>query len=402
MMTPCSRTLGRVEILLLTGFLFFLPLAEAPKNLFLYIFIIFWVLGSWRARNWGGGDRLLEWPLLVICLLSLLPVMLRESGWIPAFNNCVDFFSITVLLIVIARSRFSESQFHLLAAATGLGVMAALLDGQLRGGKFPYLHSVGHINQVAQYLGLVACAATGYFAYAKNFKATVWSLVTLVGFAYLTFATASRNAYFGVLMVIVTLLLITLACRDLRSFARLALIPICIVSSLTLLNPTALERQASQFSSTGALVDDARWKLWKSAFTVSPSLPFYGAGVGFFGEGNSPWRVQEIVESKGEVYKSTNYFFTNHGHNLFATWLVERGPLALLMLICWLCYLTFVLIRELKRAGDSTARPWLGAGVATLFASILFGIGNTSWHHEHGMLAAVLIALAVSNRSSTS
>lgn len=400
-MVPFGRTLGRVEILLLTGFLFFLPLAEAPKNLFLYVFIVLWIVDSWRNRNWGAGERSLELPLLAICVLSLLPVIHREAGWISALNNCVDFFSITVLLIVIARSRFSESQLHLFAAATGLGVMAALLDGQLRGAEFPYLHSVGHINQVAQYLGLLVCAAIAHFANAKNFKARVWSLGTFMGFAYLTFATGSRNAYFGVLVVIVTLLLITLAFRDLRSFARLALIPICVVSSLTLLRPVALERQASQLSRTGALVDDARWKLWKSALTVSPSLPFYGAGVGFFGEGNAPWRVQEIVESKGEIYKSENYFFTNHGHNLFVTWLVERGPLALLIFICWLCYLKFDLIRKLKRAEDPSARSCLSAGIATLFASVFFGIGNTSWHHEHGMLAAVLIALAVSVRRTT-
>jgi len=83
-----------------------------------------------------------------------------------------------------------------------------------------------------------------------------------------------------------------------------------------------------------------------------------------------------------------------HAHNLYLNTLAERGivgsvPLAA-VLIAW----GLLLFRRRPRPADSED-DWLlwGAAAAAWTVSVVAGLANTTLHHEHGMLAALLLGL---------
>lgn len=397
MTEPRYRFLSRIEIIFLAGFLFFLPLAEAPKNIFLYAFCIIWLIRCWQASAWGLPDRVYEVMLLGICLLSLVPLLHQNIEIFRAINNCVDFISIAFLLVVIARTKASSEQFSFLVAATFFGTVTALLDGLSRGAGGVYLHSVGHINQVAQYLGLMAAFTAGYLVFIRGFKRAGMAWTSLIILTALTTATGSRNTFFGLILLMAFAPLLFLLQRNYRKFACFTGGALLITSLLFISNPKPIERQISLVERSGSLIDLERAKLWRGAWLVVFDSSVFGNGVGYFGEANNPSRVEEILESRGLKFERSEYYFTNHGHNLMATWLVERGPIATALFVFWLAYALFGLAKTLTSTTASCSElRRVAAGVLVLSGSILFGVGNTSWHHEHGMLAAVAIGFGVS------
>lgn len=390
------RDLTRFEFFLLCAFLFFLPLAEAPKNIFLYSLFGVWAYGCAKRKNWGVNTPLFEWPLMLIVIMSFVPVFFRQSDWISALNNCFDFLSISLLMVLVARSRLSPIRSCWLFAWMFIGVCVAVLYGVWQGGQFPSLHSVGHINQVAIYLGIITIAALGAIFTGKNRREMVFYMGSAGLLYFLLIATGSRNALFATAL---TAALIPVLGFFAHMRVRAALVALCLTAVVTIslvYQPPALVRQLSQTASTQALVDDARQRLWRSSFFVAQSVPLFGHGVGFFGEGHSPARVQSLIERAGGTYEERSYFWTNHAHNLVLNWLVERGWIATIMFLTWISYVTYSLSAAIcRRRGVIKAGAFSDlVGTLTLVSTLFFGIGNTSWHHEHGMLAAVLIGIA--------
>lgn len=391
-----SRDLTRFEFFLLCAFLFFLPLAEAPKNFFLYSLFGVWAYGCAKRKNWGVNTPFFEWPLAFIVITSFVPVFFRQSDQIRALNNCVDFLSIALLMVLVARSRLSPIRSCWLFAWTSVGVCVAVLYGVWRGGQFPSLHSVGHINQVAIYLGIITIATLGAVFLGKNRNEMVFYMGSAGLSCFLVIATGSRNALFGTALTVALIPVLGFFTR-MRVRALMATLALTLaVGVVFIFQPTALVRQINQTASNKSLVDNARQSLWRSSYLVAQSAPLFGYGVGFFGEGHSPQRIEHLVKATGTNYHEKDYVWTNHAHNLFLNWLVERGWISTAVFVSWLLFVIFSLSSEIyRRRGILRSGPLSDCGgLLVLTSTVFFGLGNTSWHHEHGMLAAVFIGIA--------
>jgi hypothetical protein len=57
-----------VELSLLLAFVFFLPLREAPKNIFWALYIITWIVNRVRTRDFGG--RWDGWDTLAVLWIA--------------------------------------------------------------------------------------------------------------------------------------------------------------------------------------------------------------------------------------------------------------------------------------------------------------------------------------------
>ncbi len=405
---PGERFLTRGEFFLLGGFLLFLPLAEAPKNLFLFGLFGYWAYGSATAKNFGVGTKAFEWPLLAIFLMSLVPVFQREAEHIRALNNCVDFCSIVLLTILVGRSRLHQRQAHWLAVWAMVGVGSAVAYGVWRGGQFPSLHSVGHINQVAMYLGLMLVAASSALMLADTMQERITLTVASVLLAFLVVSTGSRNALFGVALALALALILMPAsvyAAGMRHRALVAgLVLLLVFIAAAVYRPPALVKQINQTASNQSIVDNARQSLWRSSYLVAKQAPLFGYGVGFFGEGHTPTRVEELVVESGHPFERNRYVWTNHAHNLVMNWLVERGWIATAVLLTWIFYVFVLLASAMIRRGGVVRNGPLSdyAGLMVLSATVFFGLGNTSWHHEHGLLAGLIIGVAWSLRNAPS
>jgi O-antigen ligase len=391
-----SRDLTRFEFFLLCAFLFFLPLAEAPKNFFLYSLFGVWAYGCAKRKNWGVNTPFFEWPLAFIVITSFVPVFFRQSDQIRALNNCVDFLSIALLMVLVARSRLSPIRSCWLFAWTSVGVCVAVIYGFWRGGQFPSLHSVGHINQVAIYLGILTITSIGALFFTQSKREVVVYAAVVGLFGFLLISTGSRNALLGNAFTAALIPVLGFLTRmRARAFMATPVLTLAVAIAF-IFQPTALVRQINQTASNKSIVDDARQSLWRSSYLVAQSGPLFGYGVGFFGEGHSPQRIERLVKATGASYHEKDYVWTNHAHNLFLNWLVERGWIATVVFLTWILFVIFSLASEIyRRRGILRSGPLSDfVGLLVLTSTVFFGIGNTSWHHEHGMLAAVLIGIA--------
>ena len=139
-----------------------------------------------------------------------------------------------------------------------------------------------------------------------------------------------------------------------------------------------------------------RDKVWNVSLEASRFSPVLGIGL-------SNWhfinldQLKKSVEDRGEKFDTNNYVFPGHSHNLYLSALVERGILGLMVTLIFMLLWFRHLIKTYYWAAKSkeSIRLWSGslsAWVAT------FGIGfvNTTFHHEHAILACLFLGIYLS------
>jgi O-antigen ligase len=104
------------------------------------------------------------------------------------------------------------------------------------------------------------------------------------------------------------------------------------------------------------------------------------------------WRAEA-----GKDYDEARYVRFPHAHNLFVNALAERGTLGFAALVAVLAAWLVALVRRRPRPADADIAwlAWSGAAGAWII-SIGVGMVNTTLHHEHGLLAALLLGLWLS------
>ena len=104
------------------------------------------------------------------------------------------------------------------------------------------------------------------------------------------------------------------------------------------------------------------------------------------------WRLEA-----GEEYDAARYVQFPHAHNLFVNALAERGIVgfAVLAAVLLAWFVALIRRRPRERASDLACLAWGGAASAWI-VTVMAGMVNTTLHHEHGLLAALLLGLWLS------
>jgi O-antigen ligase len=118
--------------------------------------------------------------------------------------------------------------------------------------------------------------------------------------------------------------------------------------------------------------------------------------MGNFGQ-VTPYRDRAERSKGGAVYDTTKALEFAHGHSLFLNALAERGLVGLAALLAWLGALGWSLVRE-RPAVAADDHIWLvwGAAASAWIVTVGVGLVNTTLHHEHGILAALLLGMWLS------
>lgn len=390
-----NRTLNSAEFYLLIGLALFLALAEAPKNIFLYLFILTWFYRT-PVNTILDGLPVGYWaPLISIALLSVISGFFSPGRPIEALLNSIDFISIVCILITLSRTSLSLRQRNVILIACLVGIAVALLEGHLRGGRFPSLKSVGHINQAAIYLA-IACSVSLSWVLAT--RLAIWKVASALTFCLLLYTlikTDSRNAIYAVMLAAIISLFISLKLRDLRKSLYVATAILASAFVMVIAKPEFVEKQLNYSAVSGSIVDEGRLRIWHGAMLAAPERPILGYGVGMFGVANSAENLKPILGNLKRDFNEGDFFFTDHAHNLSINWLLERGMLAILLLYFWMAVTLRYLAINLTNFEDDDF--WRLCGIFSVSTAFFCGLGNTSWHHEHSLLAAILIGLSVSN-----
>jgi len=104
--------------------------------------------------------------------------------------------------------------------------------------------------------------------------------------------------------------------------------------------------------------------------------------------------VKPAVEARGEVYDKNNYFYSSLTHNVYLSFLVERGFLGFFSLMTLLVFWATHLLRNIKRLGLNQQHDYLWAGsLCGLFSVTIVGFVHTTVVHEPGILALFFFGL---------
>ncbi len=139
-----------------------------------------------------------------------------------------------------------------------------------------------------------------------------------------------------------------------------------------------------------------RDRIWNVSIEAARFHPLLGIGL-------SNWhfinldQLKKSVEDRGEIFDSRIYSFQGHSHNLYLSALVERGIVGLfvtfLFMVAWIRHL----IKTYEWAKKSIGRTYLWGGSLSAWIAT-FGIGfvNTTFHHEHAILACLFLGIYLS------
>ena len=244
-------------------------------------------------------------------------------------------------------------------------------------------------------------ATLGYFLTKfnntkKNSAASISCQILLAFFCLLFFLSIiigqSRGAFiFAILLGLLILFLIPKT----KKIKIIGLITLIGILSLTyFLKVGIVEKQINYQKDNNVL--SYRDRVWNVSIEASRFSPLLGIGM-------SNWyfitldHLKNSVESRHGKFNPDDYGFPGHSHNLYLTALVERGLIGLLITLIFMGAWIGSLIKTYRQALKSniSSNLWVGsfsAWVAT------FGIGavNTTFHHEHAILACLFFGLYLS------
>lgn len=369
----------RIELGFLLALCVFLPLYEAPKNLVWAGYVLVWLANRARARDFGGPWDL--WDTLIglwlISGFAIAPFAAMHGG---EWRAALDVVRNATVLWMLKRSRLDDREMRGVVGALIASVVIGIVMGlaQLWSGTTGRLelNSVGHVNHTVVYLAIMlGVCASWLFLDKQRVLAGVITLFVLVAI----FVAASRSGVGSALLVLVVLALAWWT----RSRIPAAVAAVVVVAAAVLAGiggAEVFEKQAESVQAGHLL--NFREEAWKLAFSTWEAHPWFGIGMDNFGLASRQLGTEQL----------RNLF--PHAHNLYLNTLAERGIVGAAAVFALLAMWGWWLLRRRPARADSD-EAWLlwGGAASAWLVTIGVGMVNTTFHHEHGLLAALLLGL---------
>jgi O-antigen ligase len=392
-----------IEFALLALLVLFLPAFEAPKNIFWVAYAVAWIVNRIKNGDFGGKWR--TWDTLIVVWIASGYIVaafagLHHNEWLEA-NDILRYGSIFWLVM---RGRYDAMQLRWLLGAVILSTLLALALGfwhfyvaHIKDSL--QLHSVGHVNHSAIYLAMVygaglfmviafwrewstkirtlalsALGAIGIALFLSESQAAVGTMLMLTLTAGVLWRRASRGAFF------------------LLFAATVATVAIAYMGHVGVVKKsvTRIEKQD---------VASGRLEIWNVAREAWREFPAFGVGMGNYGK-ISLEHVREWVTARGEKFHPDHYLGNAHAHSLYFNALAERGAFGFATLAVVLVMWARALWRGIPGLGaPPVAWALWGGAFSALFVTVVIGVVNTTLHHEHAILAVLLLGMWLSHES---
>lgn len=397
-MVNIKKLLHQSELSLLSLLIVSLPSFEAPKNIFLVLFVVT-SLGKQIIEKDLHSWKLWDWIFLTFTSTALVTTLfpaMHAAEW-RGFSVLLSSISVGWL---ISRSKFTTTELGWLFTLAIFSTLPPLIVGLI---KYLYLHnkpdlqlhSVGHVNHSAIYLTIILGASLGLLIalWKKTSFIKKSMLVSVNILFFVSLIVGQSRAAIGIGSLLTVFLFLALA-QDKK--LKVTGITSLVIISLTsiFLNVEVVQKQHRNEKENDIL--GSRDKVWNISYEAARWSPLLGIGISNWGE-ITPEEIKKSVEARGLNYNKDNYFFRAHSHSLYLTTLAERGLIGFSALLFLMLGWFYYLIKNFNNALKNCQGAYLWAGSFSAWA-VTFGIGfvNTTFHHEHAILACILLGLFVS------
>ena len=386
---------------LLLAFCIFLPLLEFWKNAALLAYVLTWLVNRVRTRTignyWGWSDRLvIAW--IGLAYLAAVFAGLNSNAWAKTGDVAVS----ALLFWLVARAGYASREMRYVLGALVLSTLAGLAigfwrisSGASKSGMLQ-LYSVGQVNHTAIYIAMILGLCVSWlFACWRVWPASrrVISLGIVASVLASLVVTASRAAV-SVGFVLVLILALAWWPRW-RAPLAASVVVIGVVAATMMGFGAEVLRKHMDYVATQNVYSE-RDAIWRMGLAAWAKYPWFGVGKDNYGlishELVRSWRAEA-----GKDYDEARYVRFPHAHSLYINTLVERGAIGFATLAAVLLAALVALLRFRPRPDDGNF-AWLAWGGALSAWIVTAGVGtvNTTLHHEHGLLAALLLGLWLS------
>jgi len=395
-----SMFFKKIEMVFLSLMILSLPSLEAPKNIFLIMFVI---TALFRRFRTGWVDALDSWSWIFFAIVGtgLLSTIFAGMPSLGEWNGYRVLLTMISVAWLVSIAGYSEKEISWLFGLTIASTIPPLLWGGyelyfLQTKQFLQLHSVGHVNHSAIYLTMIFGASLGWMMvlWARLTLANKILMLLTSSTFFISLIIGQSRAAFGVALLIAFLLIALL-----KGERRFKIGVIGLLASLSFLaiafNAEIVNKELTQERNNDFL--SGRDKVWNVSLEAARFHPLLGIGM-------SNWKyitqedIRKSLESRGKSYNPQDYYtHPGHSHSLYLTALVDRGVVGLATTILFMIFWLRHLIITFRYANSSRVGAFLWSGSFSAWM-VTFGIGlvNTTFHHEHGILACLFLAFYLS------
>jgi O-antigen ligase len=386
----------RLEHWALVGLAATLPLYEFPKGVFHLLYVFLWLGTRIRERDFGGPwDR---WDTLIALWVASGYASIVFAGIAPyEWREGNDLARYASVLWCLKRSRYSEPVLRAVFYALAGGTLVTLLWGYyeiikpLRHHNELRLWSVGHVNHSAIYLAIVfgatLAATRAFWPHSRGAARAGWLGLTAF-FGASLFVMQSR----GALAAAFVTALFVLGAFSIRYKAKLrvlALGALVVVIAVLAARPDVLDKVEERLHEGQLLAH--RDSIWRTGVAAFRANPVFGVGIEHYGR-IRPEHVRRWETESGRPFQSERFLFSPHAHSLYVNALAERGSLGFAALLAVLVGWAVAVLRHVPAAdADATRWIWWGGATSAWLVTALVGFVNTTLHHEHALLATILL-----------
>jgi len=402
-----NKILPALDLVFLSLMVLSLPSFEAPKNIFLVSYLVTRLFSEAQEfkediQKWSLWDSL----FMVILFTALLSTLFAGFSGLEEWKGFKVFLTAILTGWFLSRTHYTKNQYQFLFKLIILSTIPPLVWGLyefliIHSKSTLEIHSVGHVNHSAIYLVMIFGATLAWFLSQLNTKEKVSYLklpTIILGVLSLVFFIAliigeSRGAV-GI-ATLIGLILFNLLPKK-KSIKILGFASILSTLLLaTFINANIVQKQIRNQENHNVLA--FRDLVWNVSLEASRFHPVLGIGM-------SNWhfitseQLKKSVEARGEIFNPHNYRFPGHSHNLYLTALVERGIVGLIVTFLFMIVWAKKLIETFQWTRKSKEGSFLwGGAVSAWIATFGIGLVNTTFHHEHGILACLFLGLYLSH-----
>jgi len=388
-----------VEVGILVGFCLFLPIYEAPKSILWVLYALTWIVNRVRERDFGG--RWDGWDtIFAVWIASGFAAAAFAGHHGDEWRATVDLVRYAGMAWLVKRARYDALQTRAVLGSLIVSLLIGLVQSYPRhwSGQDYWLslNSVGHVNHTAIYMAIVlAISAAWAFAFWRSWSIG-WRIAAVAVNAVILVSlivAASRGALVGAAVM----LLVVAAWWRARSRVPLRVTAIALTVTIAVLvvaNAEAVKKFELNLARNS--IFSLRDKIWRVGFLAWQHYPVFGVGMDNYAR-TTKEVVQNWLKEDGKEYVPSRYEYFNHAHSLYVNTITERGTVGLAVLLllfgAWV-----VCLKRWRPRPEDPDDDWLfwGASLGALTVTAISGIVNTTLHHEHGTLAALLLGLWLS------